>query len=117
MSAQSIFEAWNRSRAWLLPALEDATEDEVLNELLTGRAMIWPGEGGAVVTRCFAEPPTLHIWLAGGRLDAVMALLPGGTAWGRAMGLKELTVKGRRGWTRILSRFGFEGDDVMRKAI
>lgn len=124
MSTQTILEAFNRARAFLLPAMDAAAshedvwgEDEVLNELLCGRAQLWAGEDAAVVTLCFAEPPTMHVWLAGGRMRDVLALFPGAVAWARPLGLKEMTCLGRPGWKRALRALGFEGDAVLRRAI
>jgi len=117
MSTKSIFDAFNRCREWLLPSLEDVTEDELLNALLTGHAQLWEGEGAAVVTECTANPPSFHLYLAGGRLSKVMELLPGGLAWAKVMGCERVTVNGRKGWARVLRKFGFEGDDMLVKAI
>lgn len=110
MTVRSVAEAWGRCVAWLEPAIEDGTEDEVLNELILGRAQLWEGDSGAVVTRCF-PPDHFHIWLAGGDLGGVMALLAGGIAWARPMGLKRLTVNARKGWTRVLRDHGFTMSD------
>jgi hypothetical protein len=117
VSAKSIFEAFNACRQWLLPALEDVTEDDLLNELLLGRAQLWAGDKAAVVTQCTNNPPCFHLWLAGGPLADVMSLLPGGVAWARSMGLKQVTVDGRKGWSRVLKAYGFEGDDMLVRAI
>ena len=46
MSASHIFSEFNKARDWLLPALEDDTEDEVLNDLLLNRAQLWRGDEG-----------------------------------------------------------------------
>ncbi len=93
------------------PALDRAsegwTEDEVLNELICGRAQLWEGEGAAVVTRCF-PPDQFHVWLAGGALEAVTGLLAGALAWARPLGLRRMTLKGRPGWMRALRDHGFK---------
>ena len=117
MSAKSIFEAFEACFQWLQPAMQDVDEDDLLNDLLTGHAQLWAGERGAVVTQCVQNPPTLHLWLAGGDLRDVMSLLPGGLAWARTMGLKQVTVDGRKGWSRVLKAYGFEGDDMLVRAI
>lgn len=119
MSSETIFNTWNACRDWLLPALEDAPEDEVINELLTGRAQLWAGEHCAVVTQCVGSTRALHVWLAGGKLRDVIALLPGAAAWGKPLGIEQLTCSGRKGWARALRAVGFEsGDDgMLRKAI
>ena len=95
--------------AWLTPALGDATEAELIEEIAAGRAQLWPGETAAMVTQCLDGPEGrfLHVWLAGGSLEGVMALKPGVEAWGRAMGCAEVTINGRSGWARILKADGF----------
>jgi hypothetical protein len=124
VSAQTILAAFNRVRGLLLPAMAAAeahedvwAEDEVLNELLCGRAQLWAGDRAAVVTRCFAEPPSLHVWLAGGSLRDVLDLLPGAVAWARPLGLQEVSCLGRPGWKRALRTLGFEGETVLRRGI
>ena len=94
---------------WLRPALTDATEAELIDALMTGKAMIWPGDTAAMVTSLEEGPEGrfLHVWLAGGDLDGVMALKPGVEAWGRAMGCKFVNINGRRGWARLLRGDGF----------
>lgn len=104
--------------AWLTPALNDATLDEVIAELVAGRAQLWPGETAAMVTQCLDGPEgrVLHVWLAGGDLAGVMALKPGVEAWGRAMGCRKVTINGRAGWARILRSDGFRMvDGELRK--
>lgn len=95
---------------WLRPALVDASEAELLEDLESGRAQLWPGETAAVVTQCLIDEAgrTLHVWLAGGDMDGVLALRPGIEAWGRAQGCRCMTIDGRRGWNRVLRRHGYE---------
>ena len=94
---------------WLRPALTDATEAELIDALMTGKAMIWPGDTAAMVTSLEEGPEGrfLHVWLAGGDLVGVMALKPGVEAWGRAMGCKFVNINGRPGWARLLRGDGF----------
>lgn len=99
---------WVRVRRWLLPALTDATEAEVVSELLTGRATLWPGERAAFVTTLVTDPARMHVWLGGGDGAEMLAMITGMAAWGRAQGAQWATVNGRRGWKRRLRDFGFE---------
>lgn len=95
---------------WLRPALVDASEGELIEDLRTGRAQLWPGETAAVVTQCLIDDTGrgLHVWLAGGDLGGVLALRPGIEAWGRAQGCRCITINGRKGWNRVLGRHGYE---------
>jgi adenine-specific DNA methylase len=111
---------WRQARAWLLPALQpqDGDEASLLAELASGRAQLWLAPGAAVVTELCREGETLsaHVWLAGGRLEAVMALRPGIEAWARGCGCAALTLQGRPGWSRLLRAHGYVawGDELRR---
>ncbi|WP_304171446.1 hypothetical protein [Phenylobacterium aquaticum] len=111
--------SWSRWRAWLLPALEDGTEAELLADLRGGRAQLWAGERAAMVTQVADETAgrALHVWLAGGDLSDILALKPGVEAWGRAQGCDYVTINGRRGWARILRSDGFTriGDELRKR--
>lgn len=104
-------EQWERCRAWLVPAMVDSTEAEVVAELGAGRAQLWPGRQAAMVTRLFsADEPYCLIWLAGGDLAELLTFAPGMEAWARAQGAQAARINGRPGWRRVLARRGFAPD-------
>lgn len=114
---------FERCRAWLEAALAidaESTADELLAELLAGRAQLWPGDDGCVVTQCLlsSEGPSIHAWCGGGKLDAMVALRPGIEAWGRSMGAIFATIDSRPAWDRLYGPFGYvrEGG-VLRKRL
>lgn len=118
----AIESAFERCRPWLVSALRidcEASPDELLDDLLTGRAQLWEAERGAVVTQCMVTPqgPAIHAWLGAGRLSDLLGLRPGIEAYGRTHGAQWATVEGRRGWSRIYRPFGYEldADGVLRK--
>lgn len=113
----SVAAEWDRCRHWLIPALREHTEEQLLEELASGRAQIWGARDGAIVTQLVqAEEPLVMIWLGGGEMRALMDLQPGLEAWGRAQGAKALWINGRKGWARALRRAGFEpvGEELRR---
>lgn len=105
---------WAQVWSWLAPALrpEDGGEIELLSELQAGRAQLWAGETAAAVTQCVVGPdgPSLHVWLAGGRLDGVLAMREGVEAWARGHGCRAVTLAGRPGWARVLRPYGYAPD-------
>jgi len=110
----SLAQEFERCWPWLAPALargneRGLTRAELQRLILSGRAMLWPGEGGALVTECVATPEGrfLHCWLGGGDLRALLALRPGLEAWGRAMGCEMASIEGRKGWDRVFRPFGY----------
>lgn len=111
MNPAHRMDEWNKARDWLLPALEDDTEDEVINDLLLNRAQLWRGERSAMVTRLIQPNARLHVWLGGGSLRELLRMIPGMVAWGRQQGCAWATIHGRKGWGRLLWRYGFETRD------
>ena len=112
-----------RVRAWLLPALDDGDEADLIADLTTGMAQLWPGERAAMVTQLLRSTDgsgldEVRCWLAGGDMDDVLALRPGIEAWARQQGCTWATVDGRHGWTRSLRKHGYRDDDgELRKAL
>ena len=97
----------------------DAGPADLARALRTGRARLWMGEGAVLATELAAEPdgPCLHVWLAAGRLSAVLALRPGLEAWARGAGCTRITLDGRKGWARVLAPFGYRraGHEIERR--
>lgn len=115
-----IPEEWARCRAWLIPAMSDTDEAEVLAELEAGRAQLWPGERAAMVSRLLRSPDELYalVWLGGGDLRELLQLAPGACAWARAQGCTAARINGRLGWARALRRQGWaHADGDLRKAL
>lgn len=104
-----MIDQWVRVRKWILPALVDTTEAEVIADLMAGRSTLWPGELCAFVTQLLETDSgrLMHIHLAGGDGREMMAMVPGMAAWGRMQGAQFATVNGRKGWKRRLNQFGF----------
>lgn len=119
MSSARIFGLWNACRHWLAPAMgPELEEGDLINELLLGRAQIWPGENAAIVTQLIDTDGKrfLHVLLGGGNLNELAAMQFGLAAWGRAMGAEWASINGRRGWARALLAFGFrpEGEELWK---
>lgn len=107
-----------RVREFLIPSYMDCEEADVLYNLRSGHAQLWPGKECAVVTQCIRNPPSLYVWLAGGNIGEIVSLIPGVAAWARAQGCEFASVDGRAGWKRILAPHGFvEHEGELRKAL
>jgi len=113
----------DRCWPWLVAALKRTgvkhhTYASLRSDLLAGRAMLWPSEHGAVVTECVIEPDArvVRCWLGGGDMKAILAMVPGIEAWGRAMGCNVASVEGRKGWERVFRPLGYVrvGDELRR---
>lgn len=107
-------EEWLRCRPWIEAAnahgLGTHTIDDILEEIVEGEAHFWPGKACAVVT-CFQITPRikgLHFWLCGGDLtELVEDMRPKIEAWGAAQGCTRFTTAGRKGWLRVMEKYGY----------
>jgi hypothetical protein len=110
--------------AWIEPALkagrDSDTREDIEAQIATGRAQLWLGEGGALVTQLIKADHGrfVHCWLGGGSLRALLDMRGGVEAWGRAMGCDQASIDGRKGWDRVFARFGYKrAGDELRKAL
>lgn len=119
MSGGSGAAAWGACRRWLLPALEDVTEAELLEQIAHGRVQLWRGAHSAMLTQLVHGPePFVLVWLGGGELGELLAMRPGVEAWARANGARAIRINGRRGWRRALRGAGFDPcGEELRKAL
>lgn len=101
-----------RCRPWLEPALEGSfwTWPEVEAGVIGNKAILVPGNKAAMLTedQIYATGRVMHVWIAGGDMDELVAMAPGVEALARLRGCKTVTIDGRRGWERILKAFGYK---------
>lgn len=105
---------WERCKPWIEAALQYAdgthTIDDVLAEIVSENAILWPGARCACVTQIVIYPRKRYLtyWLAGGDLkELVETLLPIIEDFARAAKFDRITAPGRKGWLRVLSSKGY----------
>lgn len=109
----SVVEQIARCRPWIEAALEysGGTHDfgDVADAILTARMQLWANERGCAVTEIVVYPKkkVLHVFLAGGDMEQITDMIEAGAAWGKAHGCAGMTMAGRKGWERVLSRHGW----------
>lgn len=75
-----------------------------------GDAQLWLGEKSAAVSEIIVFPKmkVLHLWLCGGDMEEITeVMLPKAVAFASERGCKRMTTAGRKGWDRVMSRYGF----------
>ena len=98
----------------LEPALEyDNTHNmqDVADCIDSCTMQLWPSENSAVVTQVqkFPRMKVLHIFLAGGNLEELETLTPHIQKFAEHMGCQNITLTGRRGWSRtFVSKFNMK---------
>jgi hypothetical protein len=93
---------------------------DVVDAVIAGRMQIWPAPRGVAITEIIEYPrkKALHVFLAAGEMDQLIAMVASAEAWGFAQGCKYVTMAGRKGWSRVLAKHGWsETMAVMQKEI
>lgn len=69
---------------------------------------LWTTPNGAFITNVWQYPSgfkVAHGWLAGGKLDELMELMPPILEWAKGWNCDQAQIQGRRGWVRALPGF------------
>jgi hypothetical protein len=102
--------AWAASKPFIERAVKRADGcfdiDHVWAEIEAGKAQLWPGVHGAIVTRIEVHPSGKKVvlfWLAGGDdLKEMASQEQAIEKWAKGMGCTGSEIIGRRGWLKAL---------------
>ncbi len=104
-----------RCRRWIEEALEYTggthDYDDVVAAVQTGQMQFWPAPLGCAVTEIVLYPKmkALHVFLAGADdMEQLLDMIESAVAWGREQGCTSMTIAGRQGWSKILSKLGWK---------
>lgn len=105
---RALAEYRGRLEEALEQAWEDGTFDDVWQAVATGAARAWQHQRVVVVTVVVDKDAV--VWLAAGERqeDSVEVFMPAIQRWAEGLGCRRVVVYGRRGWTPLLRRQGFE---------
>lgn len=108
---------WARCAPWLQASLDRGgtqgfSLDEVKRRVAEGRAHFWPGHNSAGVSEVTQD---FHIWLFGGELSEMWAMERAVSDWSRSHGLSRVTIKGRKGWGRVMAPLGYRQETLLVK--
>ena len=120
MTPAEFAQEWERCSPWLQAALDRGSNAETLAEVresvVRGDAQFWCHPTAAAVTfvDSTARRKTLLIYLAGGSLEGLEAMVESAEAFARAVGCERMSLLGRKGWTRsFMARRGYQADAVL----
>jgi hypothetical protein len=101
-------------RPWIEDALQYGggthTFEDVAERILDGRLQLWPAEDACAVTEIiiFPRKKTIHVFLAGGKMETIIDMIDSAVAWGKEQGCTGMTIAGRHGWKRVLDKYGYK---------
>lgn len=98
-------------RDWIEAALSGSgwSYEDIMAGVERGDFHLFEHPEGCMVAEFIISPrhKVMHVFAAGGSLDAIRALLPQVEAFGRRHGCDSGGATGRRGWTRFLAQYGY----------
>ena len=103
-----------RCRPWIEAALEYSggthNFDDVAEALESGKMQLWPAPKGCIVTEIVVYPrkKVLNVFLGAGELDQLMDMHKDVIAWSKAQGCVAVTITGRHGWKKPLTKHGWK---------
>lgn len=85
------------------------TFEDVVQMLYEGRAQAWVNGDSIAITEIvyFPRKRALHCFLAGGNMREIIEMMPSAAQFGADHGCTDFTIAGRRGWQRVLRRYGW----------
>ena len=109
-----LYAELSRCQKWIEDALSYGggthTFEDVIEGVMSGHMQLWSGETACAVTEIivFPKKKVLHVFLAGGSMDEIIAMNESAMIWGKAQGCKDMTISGRKGWERVLKNHGYK---------
>ncbi len=114
MNAHTQIDELARCRPWIEAALEYSggthNFDDVAEALASGKMQLWPAPKGCIVTEIVVYPrkKVLNVFLGAGELDQLMDMHKDVIAWSKAQGCEAVTITGRYGWKKPLTKHGWK---------
>jgi hypothetical protein len=80
--------------------------EDVAMALNKDEMQFWPGINTAIVTEIitFPQKKSIHVFLAAGDMDEVIRILPFIEKHGKMEGCTQMTMTGRKGWEKVMSK-------------
>lgn len=83
--------------------------EDVVAAIASGHMQVWANGETVAVTEvlCYPRKKVLHVFLAGGNRKELFEMLESAWAWGQSIGCTGMTLAGRKGWMKLMGKFGF----------
>jgi|TARA_B100001093_G_C26604680_1_gene917479 hypothetical protein len=114
MNDMSQISEIDRCQPWIEAALEYSggthSLSDVINGITSGKMQLWPSPKGCIVTEIVVYPrkKMLNVFLGGGEMEQLLDMHKDVIAWSKAQGCEAITITGRFGWKKPLTKHGWK---------
>lgn len=97
----------------------DQSWDQIVSGIAAGHFHLFRNETAALIGEFVVSPRAMgfNVFLGGGDLEGVEALIPEAEAYARSKGADFAGAVGRRGWERVLRRHGYAPEISVQKEL
>lgn len=92
------------------------TMEDVLADVMSGKAQLWPGPDAAMVTTISDHPTGFKEivgWLAGGSMSGVLKLEEQAAIWASEIGCNRVVLICREGFRKTMAQAGYKQKQIV----
>lgn len=84
--------------------------EDVVEAVLNKRMQMWVNGETVAITEIIVYPrkKVLHVFIGSGKRKELFEMLDSAWDWGQSMGCTGMTLAGRKGWMKLMGKFGFK---------
>lgn len=86
------------------------TFEDIMHGVADGSMQAWVNGDTIAITEIIVYPraKALHVFLAGGNKEKLFDMIDTAWEWGQSIGCTKMTLAGRKGWTKLMGKYGFK---------
>lgn len=84
--------------------------EDVVEAVADGRMQMWANGETVAITEvlCYPRKKVLHVFIGSGKRKELFEMLDSAWQWGQEIGCSSMTLAGRKGWMKLMGKFGFK---------
>lgn len=84
--------------------------EDVADAVVDGRMQMWVNGETVAITEIIVYPrkKVLHVFIGSGKRKELFEMIESAWQWGQSIGCTGMTLAGRKGWMKLMGKFGFK---------
>jgi hypothetical protein len=84
--------------------------EDVVAAVHEGKMQMWANGETVAITEiiCYPRKKVLHVFIGSGKRKELFEMIESAWEWGKMNGCSSMTLAGRKGWTKLMGKFGFK---------